>query len=546
MVSKLSVQNFALIENAQIEWKDGFTVITGETGSGKSILLGALRLIMGERADYSVIRNKEKKTVVEATFLLQEKMFRPFFIEQDWDFDDETIIRREISATGKSRAFINDTPVQLMVLKSLTDRLIHIHSQHHTIALKDKKFQCSLLDSLAENEDLLAKYRKEYFSINKLQKEIEELNEKLSNLNLEAEFNQFQLAELEKLGLESTNFETIQRQVDRGEQFEEIKQAYSAIAAGIQLENGVVEQLNDLLRAADVKDEKVQLLVERIRSVLIELKDIGDSAEDDLSELSSDPSALAANIQKLDAYNAALRKHRLQYQDELITLYYTLKKSIGGIDEIAEEIQAKNEALDKIRKGAHQSADKLSLRRKECAKKIEHEVISILNQLKLNDAFIQFQFSEGQLQSFGKDQIDLLFAPNKGIAPQPVEKAASGGELSRLMLVIQYLLSQKKQLPTILFDEIDTGVSGEVAQRIGELLQKMGKFMQLIAITHLPQVAGKGNHHLKVRKYVENEITQTQIAPLNQEERIIEIAKLMSGSKINDAALSNAKNLMDE
>jgi len=547
MLNRLSVKNFALIENAQLDLKSGFTVITGETGSGKSILLGALKLILGERADYSVIRDEAKKTIVEAVFNIDQKLYTDFFKLNDLDLESETIIRREIHAKGKSRAFINDTPVQLNVLKELTQGLIHIHSQHHTLALKDAAFQRSILDVIAENTATLNSLKLVYNSARSLKREIKRLEDSKSKLELEHEFNTFQLEELIKLDLTKLDYESIEKEVERGEQFEEIKSAYQLISHLVNGDDeGAISTLSKLTKNVNVNDPKIQSLVERIKSVKLELNDIATNAEDDLSDMTLEPETLSNYIHKLDAYNSVMRKHNLSSQEELLVLFNSLSEEVEGSGQIESRIEEMNAELQEINAKAMTFAGILSANRKKVAEKLEKEVAVLLNQLKLEGAIIRFDFEIVELGESGIDAISLYFAPNKGMTPQIIEKSASGGELSRLMLVIQYLLSQKQQLPTVIFDEIDTGVSGEVAQKIGEHLKNMGKTMQLMAITHLPQVASKGTDHILVQKKDDKDSTKTYLSRLDNEQRIEEIAKLMSGSKVNDAALMNAKNLMNE
>lgn len=546
MLNRLAVNNFALIDNVQLVVEQGFTVITGETGSGKSILLGALRLIFGDRADYSVIRDQDKKTVVEATFTIDEEEFTELFELHDLDFEKETVIRREINANGKSRAFINDTPVQLSVLKAFTDKLIHIHSQHHTLALKDKDFQRSILDIIADHQKDLAQFKMLFSTSKKLNREINSLEENKAKLAMEFEFSSFQLEELKQLNLGQVDYEKIEEEVKRGEQFEEIKSAYQLITHTINDDDGVLEALNRVIKSGNVKDAKVEKLLERIQSVNIELKDIGALAEDDLSDLSIEPGQLSTYIKQLDAFNSALRKHNMTSQKELVELFNSLTSEIDDSDQIEEKIAQKKKELVAVIQKATLLAETISKKRKTSAKEIEKEAAVLLNELKLEGATIHFDFNSVELNEHGIDEIAMFFAPNKGMEPQLIEKSASGGELSRLMLVIQFMLSRKRKLPTVIFDEIDTGVSGEAAQRIGSLLKKMGDKMQLLAITHLPQVASKGTHHILVVKEDKEGRTKTFLKNLEEKERIEEIAKLMSGSKINDAALLNAKNLMYE
>lgn len=546
MLSQISVSNFALIENAKLPLNNGFTVITGETGSGKSILLGALKLILGERADYSVIRDESKKTVVEAIFKIATKDFSDFFKKNDLDIEEDTIIRREINANGKSRAFINDTPVQLNLLKELTEQLIHIHSQHHTLELRQTAFQRNILDVIGENETILNELSVLFNSSRSLSKEIHELEDNRAKIALEFEFNSFQLEELSKLQLNQLNYEEIEKEVERAEQFEEIKENYQLIVNAIGDDNGVLDALNRILNFKKVKDQVLEELSERINSVQIELKDIVAIAEDEVSEMTYNPEDLSLNIIRLDAFNSALRKHNFTSQEELKDLVEKLQQEVDSSGNIEEKIEQKQKELNKVLEKANKVAKDLSARRIKVAKTIEKQVSELLSHLKLDGATIRFDVAEAALQEHGADNITLYFAPNKGMVPQPIERAASGGELSRLMLAIQFLLSQKQQLPTVIFDEIDTGVSGEVAQKIGAHLKSMGEHMQLIAITHLPQVASKGMNHILVKKSDVKGRTETSFQILDTEERIEEIAKLMSGSTVNEAALLNAKNLMNE
>lgn len=546
MLKKLTVNNFALIQNAVIEFDEGFTVITGETGSGKSILLGALKLILGERADYSVIRDESSKTVVEAIFNIEKSELHSFFDENDLDFWEETIIRREINNKGKSRAFINDTPVQLNLLKLLTEDLIHIHSQHHTLELKNKSYQLGILDTIAENDVLIRKLKEKFALLKNYKNELDLLKKKRSQVQLEAEFNQFQLDELRKLALDQKDYAKIEQEVQRSEEFEAIKSGYQLIADTINGDQGVIEKLNALRKGIQVKDDRLNELIERIESARIDLNDISSLAEDDLSDLDINPTKLNEMITELDAFNAALRKHHFTSQSELIELRDRFDEELNESENIDGSIDELELKVEQLLEEVNQIALEISNRRKNISPILEREVKELLTKLKLNDASIKFELTAGELTTHGIDEVALLFSPNKGMAPQLIEKAASGGELSRLMLVLQYLLSQKKQLPTVIFDEIDTGVSGEVAQKIGDHLKQMGTHMQLLAITHLPQVASRGAHHLRVEKKTLNDTTKTVLNILNEDERIEEIAKLMSGAEINQAAIENAKNLMSE
>ena len=546
MLQKLTVKNFALIENATIDLKNGFTVITGETGSGKSILLGALRLILGERADHSVIRNEAEKTVVEAQFYLPKDKLKPIFLALDLDYDQETIIRREIKSSGKSRAFINDTPVQLNVLKQVAEELVYIHSQHHTLELKDSDFQRNILDIIGGLKIDVAGFSSEFKGWKKLNQQLSELKDRKAKIQLNQEFNVFQLEELEALQLEEKNYESIEQEVIRSEEFEDIQHGYQMIAEIINGDGGVADKLGQIRKSITVKDEALNELVDRINSVLIELNDIGSVAEDDLANLDTGNENLERLMQSMDAFNTALRKHGKQTQEGLIELFNSLKSEVSTSSTLDDEILELERKIISEGNSLDKKALEISKRRKAVASDIVKQVIELLNELKLSNAALKFDIEEVELNEYGMDNVTLYFQPNKGMGLKRIDKSASGGELSRLMLVIQYLLSSQQELPTLIFDEVDTGVSGEVATKIGTHMSKMGDNMQLIAITHLPQVASKGNHHIRVHKSEEKNETKTYLTELTKEQRIEEIAKLMSGEKVNEAALQNALNLMEE
>lgn len=544
MLSKLTVSNFALIENAVLEFDKGFTVITGETGSGKSILLGALKLILGERADYNVIRDDSKKTTVEAVFDIHRLGVASFFEHHDLDFAEETIVRREINANGKSRAFINDSPVQLAILKEFTDKLIHIHSQHNTINLKSKAFQLELLDVLGGGEELKNKVRDVYRSWKAVEKQLNEARETQAKYEREVDFNAFLLEELKELQLTSVDYEALEVELKRIEQFEELKAAFSAISEVINGDEGVSSLLANLKRVAKLDDKSLEELVQRIDSMRIELDDIALSASRELSNMEASEADLATMTSQIDQFNSLLRKHNCSSQAELIILFNELEQKIQNDSINKEQIIELEHKLSKLSTELTKVADELSKKRQEVAPNIEKAIVLKLNDLKLNDSKLKFALEEKEVGENGKDGIQLLFTPNKGMSPQPIERSASGGELARVMLVIHYMLSTKKSLPTVIFDEIDTGVSGEVAQRIGYLLKEMGGFMQLFAITHLPQVAASGESQIRVSKNDNKGETVTHFEKLTADDRVYEVAKLMSGEEVNQAAIDNAKKLL--
>jgi DNA repair protein RecN (Recombination protein N) len=549
MLVTLNIQNFALIEEAQLNFHSGFTVITGETGSGKSILLGALNLILGERADYSVIRDKADKTFVEATFSIKGFGLEDFFNQNDLDFADETVIRREITAQGKSRAFVNDTPVQLNVLRELSEKLVHIHSQHHTLELKNPQFQLDLLDVLADNSVLRQTFKKTFLDWKKINQSLVQKRTIFAKLLQDADYNRFQWEELNQLNLDSEDYLTIEKELSSFEKMEDIKATFASTNFLISEENGISDKLSVLKSNLEkVRDLNPALknLSERVVASLIELKDIAEEAELHLENLESNPQRKSALTEKIDVYNRSLRKHQVNNQTELLEIFKTFSEAQSSTVELENEIEKLTKQVQELDAEVQKLASELHKNRVENAPKVSKQLIAVLDELKLIDTKIIFDLDvANKMDENGNSNLTLLFSPNPGIDPKPIEKAASGGELSRFMLALQLLLSAKKQLPTLLFDEIDTGVSGEVAQKIGVVLQKMGAQMQVMAITHLPQVAGKGMNHWKVQKVKSNGSTLTEVIELNQKQRIEEIARLMSGENINEAALQNAKALMN-
>lgn len=549
MLISLHIQNFALIEKAQLVFQPGFTVITGETGSGKSILLGALNLILGERADYGVIRDKSAKTFVEAHFSIGGFGLEAFFAVNDLDFAEETIIRREISAQGKSRAFVNDSPVQLNILKELAEKLIHIHSQHHTIELKNPEFQLDLLDILADNALQKDTFKLLFQQWKKRETELKNKKAALAKLRADSDYNNFQLEELTSLKLDVLNYEAMEQQLIAIERLDDVKSGFATIANVVEDERGI----NDLLAVLKSSTEKIQhlhpqltALLERISAARIELMDIAEEATHQLESLDSDPMLLNDLTEKLDLYNRALRKHQVTTQSELNALAETLHNSQESTDQLQFEIEALEKEVVDLQNQVDTQANQLHKKRIAAAPVVANQLVTVLNELKLNNSIVRFEMEQtGKMDFSGNTKLALLFSPNAGMTEKPIEKTASGGELSRFMLALQLLLSAKKKLPAVIFDEIDTGVSGEVAQKIGLVLKKMGHQMQVLAITHLPQVAGQGMHHWKVEKNNQNGNTLTRVAVLDDSQRVDEIARLMSGENINEAALENARALMN-
>ena len=548
MLSTLRIQNFALIDHLALDFNKGYTTLTGETGSGKSILLGALNLILGERADFSVIGPSSDKAVVEAEFELSNFHLEAFFQNNDIDFFNPTIIRREINSQGRSRAFINDTPVQLGVLKELTEKLVHIHSQHNTLELRKPDFQIEVLDTLSGLESLRVAYSVKFKLWNSERKSLENLKEKLALSLQQGDYNRFQLEELEELNLDKNDYQALEKELLRNENVDDLKSTLDNIVLAIENEDGAsstLRKLKSLLEKSKGVDVVLDDLTQRINSVLIELNDISSESENYLEKIEIDPKRLNELVLLIDQYNRVLRKHNLITQDQLVELKQKLSSDLDDTSELQLLIDLKSKEVAELRVEIEEIGLELHEKRIVSSKYCEKEVQILLSELKMPDTQFLFDFTKREeFNSFGCTDVKILFSPNKGLAPVSIDKAASGGELSRLMLALQNLISAKKQLPTIIFDEIDTGVSGEVAQKIGSLLKRMGENLQLIAITHLPQVAGKADFHFKVEKSNTDDRTRTHVKVLTQDERIEEIARLMSGEEINEAALLNAKALM--
>lgn len=546
MLRTLRISNFALIDEVQINFNEGYTVITGETGSGKSILLNALNLILGERSDFSVIGTKNSKASVEAEFTISEK-FRLFFEEHDLDFEKHLIVRREINKEGKSRCFINDTPVQLSVLRNLTVLLIQIHSQYNTLELKSKSYQLELIDILAGLEKERTAFSADFKELSNLNRLLAKKQEELSNILQAQDYNLFVLSELKSLRLDAIDYSFIESELSRMENSESLKAVFSQLMS-LTDENGIFEQLQTIKGVIDKNihlDTNLNAIKNRLDVVLLELKDLSNDSLRHFDNADADPKQLVELITSLDAFNSALSKHRVQDQEQLKLFEEDLRTKVETVAALNTEVEQQTKQVALLEKLLREKATILHEKRTKAEGSILSDLQGILLELKLPHTTLDFNLSlNAELNSFGLTNSSFLFSANFGIDPIPIEKAASGGELSRLMLALQKLVSEKRDLPTILFDEIDTGVSGEVAQKIGFLLKQMGAKVQLIAISHLPQVAAKAEHHLFVSKELENKQMKTNVEYLYEQDRINEIARLMSGEKITDAAKLNAQNLI--
>ena len=548
MLKSLSVQNFALIEHVSLQFHDGLHVITGETGSGKSILLGALNLILGERSDFSVIRNPEKKTIVEAVFQLNES-FKSWFVREDIDWEPEAVIRREITSQGKSRSFINDTPVQLNQLKELTEQLVYIHSQHETLEIKKTKFQFDLLDSYADSLDLAQQVASVYSHIHRLKTTKAQLESSRSSQLQELDYIRFQINEIQLLNLDQVDYAALENDFNKLSQLDDLKEAYSSIMHAIDQESGAADLLRRLKTHIDKwkhADANLNAIAVRLQDLIAELEDISRDSDRQLNQLEGDPEALFRLTESLDEYNKILKKHHFSTQEELSAYFSTLEKKLDESNFSDERLAELEIEITEKEKELVRLSNELFEKRSKVITKLEGYLLELLTEMKMEHSRFQIVLSKTEkLDANGGMTIQILFSANKGLELKPIEKAASGGELSRVMLAIQLIMSEKKSLPTLILDEIDTGVSGEVALRMGKLLKQMGKHLQVFAITHLPQVAAKGDHHFEVSKSHENSQTITEIHQLNQSERIEALAKLISGEQVTDLARSSAIELMN-
>lgn len=548
MLQSLAVQNFALIEHSSLQFHDGLHVITGETGSGKSILLGALNLILGERSDFSVIRDPEKKTVVEAVFHLGAE-WKDWFVQEDIDWEPETVIRREITSQGKSRSFINDTPVQLVQLKELSEQLVYIHSQHETLEIKKASFQFDLLDAYADSLQLAQEVRTSYNRLQRLKNQKAQLESSRSSQLQELDYIRFQLNELEQLNLDQVDYTALENEFGKLSQLDDLKEAYSSVIHAIDQENGATDLLRRLKTHIDKwksADADLNAIAMRLQEVIAELEDISRDSDRQLNQLEGDPETLFRLTESLDEYNKILKKHHFSSQEELKEYYQTLEHKLQESDSSNERIEALEKEIEAREKELTQWSGELFDQRSASISKLENYLLELLSEMKMEHSRFRIVLTRSEkLDVNGGMSVQILFSANKGLELKPIEKAASGGELSRVMLAIQLIMSEKKSLPTLILDEIDTGVSGEVALRMGKLLKQMGKHLQVFAITHLPQVAAKGDHHFEVSKSHDKHQTVSQIRELTKAERIEALAKLISGEHVTDLARSSAIELIE-
>lgn len=549
MLQSLYIQNYALINELEIDFKNGLNIITGETGAGKSILLGALSLILGQRADTTVLKDKSKKCFVEAKFLINKFETKEFFRINELDYDDVTIIRREITDTGKSRAFINDTPVNISVLKDLGSYLVDIHSQHETILLGDNQFQMNLIDAYVNHTDLLTDYYTSFVLFKELSAEYQQLVLNSEKAKADFDYYNFQFNQLESAKLKQGEQQELEEELEKLSHIEEIKlnltNSYQLLTGeSIDITSNLKQVKNSIQSISKFLGENKNLL-ERIESVYIELNDITSEIEHLNNSLDHDPEKLELVKSRLDLLYSLQQKHKCKTVDELIIIKDDLQNKVNSISSIDFRIEDIHQQLEALTQILNSKAVEISKNRRKSIPAIEKKIVEMLQQLGIPNAqFKVEQVPSDEFLSNGKELIRFMFSANKNVGPEELAKIASGGEMSRLMLSLKSLMAESSTLPTIIFDEIDSGTSGEIADKMGIIIKKMAKNMQVIHITHLPQIASKGDYHFLVYKKDNQETTNTYIKLLNQEERIHEIAKMLSGKSLTDAAIQNAKVLL--
>ena len=549
MLKLLRISNFAIIDNLEINFEKGFSIITGETGAGKSIMMGALSLILGEKVDFKAIRNAEKKSVIEAVFSIGEYGLERVFEANDIDYEsDECIMRREILPNGRSRSFINDTPVTLPVMRSISMHLVDIHSQHSNLLLSQKSYQLGILDSIIGERGLIENYDKEYKKYTSLRNRLEELKRISSQRKAEEDYLRFQLGQLKELSLTEDEDAELESEERKLSNITEIKSALwdteQLLDGELQSVIGDVTTVSQKLGQIESVCSEAAELNDRISSILIDLKDISRTVAGLQSNLVDNPAELERIQERLNAIYSLETKHKVSCSNELLKLQNKLEAQLADIDSTEEEIGELEGEVALQRVETMKLAELLSAARKTAAASFASSLIGVATPLGMKNLRFEIEFEQVDLCRDGIDSVQFLFSFNKQQALMPVASSASGGEISRLMLCVKSIMARSMQMPTIIFDEVDTGVSGDIANRMGEMMKEISRTIQVITITHLPQVAVKGAVHYKVFKQDSADSTFTSIKRLDKEERVREIAQMLSGEAIDEAALNNAKSLL--
>ena len=548
MLTKIKIKNYALINELEVDFSSGFLTITGETGAGKSIVLGALGLTLGERVDSSALNNSDNKCVIETWFKISGLSIEKFFVDNELDYESETILRREILPSGKSRAFINDTPVSLSILKNLSEKLIDVHSQHQTLLLNSNEYQLEVVDANAQNEVLKHQYKEQFSSFKSISKELSELKDKEAKLKADLDYFQFQFDELDGLNLDKVNEDEIKEEFDLLNNAESIKASFNRAFDLLDNDLGAISQLKQIeheLASVANSSKKLEELHSRLVSAMIDIEDIKSEIETTNEEVVFDENRIEELNDVLNGIFSLHLKHRTNSVEELIEVRNRIEENLllaANFDSEIEKLESKKKL---VLSNLEIIAKRLTESRIKVFPFIEKSVNSMLADLGMEHAQLQLSHNNtSEMKASGADDIQFLFKANKGGTFNAIAKVASGGELSRLMLCIKTNLAQKKKMPTLIFDEIDTGVSGDIASKMAQMMKKISATSQVISITHLPQIASKGDNHYKVYKTTDEEFTYTKMKTLDTESRVVELAKMLSGSSITDAALENAKALL--
>ena len=550
MLTKLKIKNFAIIEDLEVDFSGGMTCITGETGAGKSILLGGLSLVLGKRADLSNMFDSSRKCIVEAVFQINQYTLKPLFDKYDLDYYDETVLRREILPHGKSRAFVNDTPVNLNLLEKISLNLIDIHSQNDTQTLLENEYQIEVLDALAGNEELLKKYQNTLISFKNCVKEYKELYFSQSQVQKTYELDKFLLEELNSSKLEIGMQEELEENINELSSVEYLQKTIANSIQMIESESfGLLDKFKELVKNVNgiyKKSKKYEDLNNRVGILSIELEDILESLKSQFDILETNPEKLDELNSRIDHLNSLYQKHKVKNVDDLIFIKQKLEKTIYHNSKFEENLLHLEKKQKDLENTLRKYSSELSFNRKKTISILEKELKSLVTKMGMDQATFKIQLDKGsEFYNNGTDEISFMFSANRGSDFKTLKKVVSGGELSRIMLAIKAILSQYKKLPTLVFDEIDTGVSGKISNSIAEVMGTISTKMQVFTITHLPQVAAKGNHHFRVEKKLDNGKTTTFLEFLNQKSRIEEIAKMLSGNKVTKSAIEHAKQLMN-
>lgn len=549
MLKNLLIRNYVLISELELQPSSELNIVTGETGAGKSIMLGALGLLLGNRADVKVLFNEEEKCIIEGAFDISGYDIEDLFKEEDLDYENQCLVRREIAPSGKSRAFVNDTPVNLDFLKKLGQRLMDVHSQHETLMLGASSFQIGIVDAFAGNKNLLSEYKRLYKEFKDKEAELVEVTRQADESSKQQDFNIFLLSELEEAALQNGEQEKLEEELKLLENSEEIKsklnQMVSILSESEQASIPVLQTVNKLFDGIVKFSPSYEKLRERFQSIVIELKDINGELEEAEQQIDYSPEKIEEKRERLSLIYKLEKKHHVNAIEELIAIQEDLENKVGANSDLFEKIEILKAALVKLEKSLREKAVKLSNQRTKVIPGIKKELELLLKEVGMPNATMHIHSDTAELGPLGIDKINFLFSANKGISPEELKNAASGGEFSRLMLCIKYMLADKSSLPTIVFDEIDTGISGEVAFKVGKMMKQMSKNHQVIAITHLPQIAAQGSAHYFVYKDHSSKRSVSKIRELTKEDRVKEIAQMIGGEKPSETAMKNAKELLE-